>query len=666
MNLDQIAQSFLAEAQDILEELEQELLELDSGATPDQIDAVFRALHTIKGSAAMFGFVELAGFAHHFETAFEDVRVGRRQVSTSLVDAALSARDLLQKFLAVPPETPEAIALAKGDEAKGIIDRLYEDAPEGRAPKPKNSQSDAMQSTDASDDLAAWIVTFVPHIDDLRNGSRPDLLVSELLELGQALVALDPQRVPDLTELEPSDACLAWEITYQEPVSKQAVQDVFVFNEEAEVTIVSPEDKAQQMDVQTEQPTAANAQDSKISDSIEKAHSTAQKSDFLRVPATRVDQIMDDLGELVIAQSRLSQMVDGHADPNLDAAVEDVERLVHALRDSALSMRMLPVESVFGRFRRVVRDLSSSLGKSVELVTLGGETEVDKNVLDRLTDPLVHMLRNALDHGLESSDERIAAGKPAEGKVFLAAKQEGGEVILQILDDGRGLNAKKIRERAVEKGLIAQSDSLTDGELYQMIFHPGFSTAAKVSDVSGRGVGMDAVQTTVDALGGTVSVDTRSNQGTSITLRLPVSLAIVDGLRVRLGAHVCVLPLNSVEECVEIPKDGKSTRHGRRILDLRGAVLPLVPLSDLLGWAPRDENNHSDRVVIVRADGQRTGLVVDDVLGQSQTVVKPLSALHAQQAGLSGATILGDGAVAMILDVAGLLQISRENKQVAA
>jgi two-component system chemotaxis sensor kinase CheA len=469
-----------------------------------------------------------------------------------------------------------------------------------------------------------------------------------------------PDQVPPLDEMDPADGWMAWVVELSGDVSCQSIEDVFVFCEDADLTILplseqnehKPEPKS----------TVSNAEDP----SVDQPAQAPNRVDTLRIPSGRVDRLMDDLGELVIAQSRLSQLTTGLKDPIMGNAIEEFERLLHTMRETVLSMRMLPVESIFGRFRRVVRDLSQSLGKDVTLHTLGGETEVDKNVLDRLTEPLVHMLRNALDHGLETREERIAAGKPGQGGVYLAARQEGGEIILQILDDGRGLDADRIQKRGVQNGLIDADDSPTEETLFQLIFNPGFSTAEAVSDVSGRGVGMDAVQTVVDALGGNVSVRSRTGEGAAVTLRLPVSLAVVDGLRVRLGRNVCVLPLASVEECVEIPSDGLATRHGQRILDLRGDVLPLVPLEDALGWPSADTTGPTRRVVIVRADGQRTGLIVDDILGQSQTVVKPLSILHLGQPGLSGATIMGDGSVAMILDVAGVVQTVNASRRVAA
>jgi len=371
--------------------------------------------------------------------------------------------------------------------------------------------------------------------------------------------------------------------------------------------------------------------------------------DSVRVPATKLDEIIDQLGELVIVQSRLHQIAASARDPILETVVEEVERLVTGLRDATLSVRMLPIEVVFGKFRRVVRDLSAELGKDVSLITEGGETELDKNVIDRLSEPLVHMIRNAMDHGIEPAELRRSMGKPERGRVTLSARQEGGEVLISISDDGGGLNTEAIRSKAVERGLLAPDAQPGDAELHQLIFAPGFSTAHTLSSVSGRGVGMDAVRTAIDALRGSIEVTSHPGQGTIATLRLPVTLAIIDGLLVRLGSGVFVIPLAAVEECVDIDDAERNRESGRSMLRIREHLVAFLELSRAFGLP--SASNDARRVVVVRAEGQRLGLIVDDILGLNQTVIKPLSVYHRDIPGLAGATILGDGTVALIVDV---------------
>lgn len=687
MSLEQITESFLSEAAELVDDLEAGLLTLEDDPSPARIDAVFRALHTLKGSGSMFGFVELSGFVHHFETAFEEVRAGRRSVEPRIVGAALAACDIVRALIDLPPGSEVARDRASDDSALGVLQKLNADgtgseptAVDPGAPAAGSADANAMEARGGQDAAQSapesrWRIRYQPAEADLRNGARPDLLVEELLALGQGTVRMDASRVPDLAALDPTEASLGWIVDLSGTMSRDDIDDVFVFADDAEVIVETIDTTGTGTDgpAVPEGPwatepagrPAAPAEPSDRPDAREVSTASMSKAELLKVPAARVDQMMETLGELVIAQSRLLQGATRYRDPALEGSIEEVERLILTLREAALSMRMLPVETVFGKFRRVVRDLSESLGKDVELETRGGETEVDKNVLDRLTDPLVHMLRNSLDHGLEGPEARLAAGKSRTGTVRLSARQDGGSIVLEIADDGRGLNVDVIRRRAIDKGLISADDSMSEQQIMALIFAAGFSTAETVSDVSGRGVGMDAVRQTVDALGGTVDVASKSGQGTRISLTLPVSLAIVEGLRVKVGKDVCVLPLASVDECVDMPPDGTKRASGRSSITVRGELLPVVDLEAVMGWQRARGTARQRRMVIVQSGGQRIGLGVDDILGQAQTVVKPLSPFHGGCKGLAGATILGDGSVALILDVPGAISAAYDLRRAA-
>jgi two-component system chemotaxis sensor kinase CheA len=474
---------------------------------------------------------------------------------------------------------------------------------------------------------------------------RPELLIAELAGLGDALVTVDGSAVPELADLDVTKSYLAWTIDLITTQSRGAVDAVFIFADDAEIDISVITDPI------TAPPKATPKSELVKSDPAKVDHAKADNGgDSVRVASRKLDQILDQLGELVIAQARLGQISSQIDAPDLEALVEDVERLVTSLRDSTLSVRMLPIEMVFGKFRRVVRDLSGELGKDVVLETLGGETELDKNVLDRLSEPLVHMIRNSVDHGIETAQMRRDVGKPAQGRLRLSARQETGEIWISIQDDGKGLDAEAIRRKAIERGLLTAGDTSPDQELYQLIFAPGFSTAASVTAVSGRGVGMDAVLSTVTALRGSVDVQSRPGIGTSVTLRLPLTLAIIDGLLVRLGQSTYVIPLSAVEECVEFDATEKTRDSGRTMLQIREHLVPFLDLVDLFNQPPSQDPRR--RVIIVKSAGARVGLVVDDILGQHQTVIKPLGPFHAGVSGFSGATILGDGSVALIADVA--------------
>ena len=392
----------------------------------------------------------------------------------------------------------------------------------------------------------------------------------------------------------------------------------------------------------------------------------AKNNASIRVLADRLDELMDRVGELVITQSRLKQIASSSSDQQVRAVAEEIERLALELRDTTMGIRMVPIGSLFGRFRRVVHDLSRDLGKEVELLMVGEETELDKTVIEQLNDPLVHLIRNSIDHGIEMPADRIASGKPPAGQITLSARHAGTEVHITIIDDGRGLNRERIRARAIERGLVAADAALSDAELFQVVFQPGFSTVSEVTNLSGRGVGMDVVKRTIEALRGKIELSSMPNRGSKVTLRLPLTLAIIDGLLVRVGDARYVLPLSAVEECVELPAGDEGRSRGCSFLNIRGELVPFLRLREL--FAAKAPPDRYQKVVVVAAGDQKAGLVVDQVIGNHQTVIKSLSKLHAGIEMFSGATILGDGAVALILDIPHLVQFGQtaEEKQRAA
>jgi len=643
---EQAVAAFVQEAQEILSELEDLILGLEHEQDQATIDAIFRGLHTIKGSGSMFGYTCLARFTHHFENAYELVRSGDLQTGKDLIDLSLAAQDKMSEFLELGGDGPRAESLLVSPETCALLDKLtaltgaQTTAPDG---------AEIAKTDTASTEKRTIEIVFSPLSDALCNGMRPDLLVKELLELGSGSVRIDTSAVPSLDEMDPTQSYLTWHITLLTEQDRAGIEDVFIFADDADLKIT----EHVAAEPEQHETSAADATATKAKSAPGSAK-TEHRQENIRVASSRLDDMMDSIGELVIAQARLDAVSESVTDPNLDAMVEEVGRLVLGLRDATLSIRMLPIETVFGKFRRVVRDLSAELGKDVQLVTSGGETEVDKNVIDRIGDPLVHMIRNSIDHGIEASEVREAAGKPAQGTLRLSARQEGGEIHIAIEDNGAGLNHDAIRKKAIERGLIDEDAELTERELNQMIFEPGFSTAAEISSVSGRGVGMDAVRTTIDGLGGNIEVQSKHKLGTRVTLRLPVTMAIIDGLRVRLGNSVYVIPLSAVEECVEMDMTEKARTSGRSVLQIREHMVPYLELDPLFAQEPSHE--HQRRVVVVRVDGQRVGLVVDDILGQGQTVIKSLSPYHRDLPGLGGATILGDGRVALIIDVATLVR----------
>lgn len=629
--------TFVEEARELIEGLEAQLLDLERDANAEAVDSVFRVLHTIKGSGAMFGFTELSRFTHHLEEAFDRVREGRARIDQRLIDLALEARDHMQSLLDLGEDGDRAASLAAGPQGSSLIARLA--ALVGASDAPPTAQDRAPTATER-----IWQITFRPARNALRNGLRPDLLIAELQDLGRLLSSrVDAGDVPDLDNLDPLASYLGWTLRLATAAPRAAIEAVFIFADNGELAIVEEGDGDSPVTAESTDPAPPAERLPRQAEAV---------GETIRVPASRLDEIVDQLGELVICHARLEGLADRLGNTDLEALSEEMGRLVGSLREATLAIRMLPIETVFGKFRRVVRDLSADLGKDVTLLTQGGETEIDKNVIDRLTEPLVHMIRNAVDHGIEDADLRRQRGKPARGTVQLSASQEGGEVLITISDDGGGLDAAAIRAKAVARGLIGAEATPTDHDLHQLIFAPGFSTAANVSKVSGRGVGMDAVKTAIEALRGTVDLSSQPGKGARFTLRLPVSLAIIDGLLVRLGADTFVIPLAAVEECVELDDAERRRTSGRTLMQIRETLVPWLDLDHVFARAPSGTDRR--RLVVVRCDGLQIGLIVDDIVGQHQTVIKTFSAYHRGVEGLSGATILGDGTVALIIDVASL------------
>ncbi len=518
-----------------------------------------------------------------------------------------------------------------------------------------------------------WRVRFRLPADAMATGTNPLLLLDELRTLGTASVTALTGGVPALEAIDPGLSYLSWDVTLRTDQPRAAIEQVFLFvidDMELDIDPVMGPSPASGLDdpmpdsarlaaapaVPPVQAPAGAARQTPAADARE-----AKSVDTIRVPAERLDELMDRVGQLVIAQSRLKEIAAASNDAAMKSVTEDIERLSLELRDTTMGVRMLPIGQLFSRFRRLIHDLARDHGKNIELVTVGEETELDKTVIERLNDPLIHLIRNAVDHGIEDPATRVAAGKSPLGRVTLAARHIGSGVLISIIDDGRGLDRARIRARAEENGLFAPGARLTDGELFQVIFQPGFSTAREVTSLSGRGVGMDVVKRAIDGLRGNIDVASTAGLGSEITLRLPLTLAIIDGLLVRVGHGRYVIPLSAVEECVELSTEEDARSRGRNFLNIRGDLVPFLRLRELFNaTTPPD---HYQKVVIVSAGDLRVGLVVDQVIGDHQTVIKSLSKLHADIEIFSGATILGDGAVALILDIAHLVEQGQRHEE---
>ncbi|TAV50347.1 chemotaxis protein CheA [Rhizobium leguminosarum] len=669
---------FRTEAAECLEAIEAGLLDLTHQLdNKDLVDAVFRGLHTLKGSGAMFGFEALAAFTHHCETAFDRVRKGEVAATSELVAAVLAAQDHMRALV----DQPDA---DHGDTGRKLLAQL-QSAVGGKEAVPA-AASAAVAALAAVREAAAkkknsWRIRFSLPANSMANGTNPLGLLDELRDLGECTVRANTSAIPPLDALAPTELHISWDVTLTSEQDRSAIDDVFIFvlddmelsveeiGGQAAATAAPVEEKAAPAAVAAV--SAAPASPTAVPEfrpveavpakrEAPAAVSQAKAAENVRVPAERLDELMDRVGELVIAQSRLSQLASASADIALRSVSEEIERLSGELRDTMMVLRMVPVATLFSRFRRLVHDLARETGKVIELVTEGESTEVDKTVIERLADPLVHLVRNSIDHGLETPADRLASGKTEAGTVTLSARQAGGEVIISIKDDGRGINRERVRAKAESSGLIQPGQPLSDSELLQLIFAPGFSTAAAITNLSGRGVGMDVVKKTVEALRGAIDIVSVPGQGSEVSLRIPLTLAIIDGLLVRVGSGRYVIPLSAVEECLELSLEEDLRSRGRSFISLRDSLVPFLRLRDLFRTGTKPDVHQ--KVVVISTGTERVGLVVDQIIGDHQTVIKSMSKLHNNVATFSGATILGDGSVALILDVGHLVAAGQQQE----
>ncbi len=692
------------EARELLTVLEDSLLQLER--SPDDkelVGQIFRALHTIKGSGSMFGFDRIAAFTHEVETTFDLVRNSEIPVSKALIDHTLQAKDYI-KLLLEEPTTDEAPCEQDLKTLIGSFNKLVSGHKETMTQNPPTNTSTTItsaqgaSSSNAPAGLLTYRIRFCPASDIFLTGTNPLFLLDELQELGECRAVAQTNALSSLEEMNPELCYVAWDIVLTTDKGIEAIRDVFIFVEDTAAIHIekvdSPGDGAaeegykkvgeilvERGDVKAEELKEALGEQKRIGDIlIDKGIVTRDKiasalaeqeqvkevrekkakeeaASSIRVAAAKLDKLVDLVGELVTVQAHLSQKANSQADPELVLISEEVERLTGELRDNTMSIRMVPIGSTFGRFSRLVRDLSKELGKEIEMATEGAETELDKTVIERLNDPLVHLIRNSIDHGIEPPDVRESLGKTRKGLIQLTARHAGAQVHIEITDDGAGLDSARIREKAIEKGLISHDAEITEKELFGLIFAPGFSTAEKVSNVSGRGVGMDVVKRTIDALRGHIEVESEQGMGTTITLKLPLTLAIIDGLLVEVDKDYYVLPLSSVEECIELDHSKKTRQQDGRFVNLRGHLVPYVRLREQFGV--KGDIPDVEQIVVTGSEGNKIGFVVDQVIGEHQTVIKTLSRVYKDVDSVSGATILGDGTVALILDISKLSQVGR-------
>lgn len=697
IDMAQFHQVFFEECFEGLEAMESGLLSLDTGDIDSEaINVIFRGAHSIKGGSGTFGFSNVADFTHVMETLLDEMRDGRRQVTQAAIDVLLGSVDCLREMITAIQQEQDVDETRVAEQKSALEVELYGSAASVE-PSPVN-HSIAMEIPVAMSEPApaqqheqqGYEIAFTPYLNLLQTGNDPVRMFRELAELGELTASVNVQDIPDFYELNPEECYLAWDLKVAGDIAEDEINEIFdwvkgdceldiqplvdkpVKNPVVQIPAIDAETLSNEFESSISEP-AAISSPPVVEDAVknmtsqkavpESAKTVTKSSSTIRVDTAKIDTLINMVGELVITQSMLS-LVGEHFGMNkesqLKSGLAQLERHTRELQQSVMNIRMLPISFVFSRFPRLVHDISSKLGKKIELKLVGENTEVDKAVVELINDPLVHLIRNSLDHGIEMPAERIAAGKPETGTIELRAYHRGGHIVIEIIDDGRGLNKDKIKVKAIEKGLIDKHSTLTDKQVFELIFLPGFSTAEQLTDISGRGVGMDVVRKNIQELGGNIEITSELDKGTTISIHLPLTLAILDGQSVAVGDETYIVPLVSIIESINITEKMLNRVAGKgETFRLRNEYIPIIRMHEIFNVQTAKASQLPEGIiVVVEGQGVRCGLFVDDLLGQQQVVIKSLEANYKRVEGISGATILGDGSVALILDIPGLVRLS--------
>jgi two-component system chemotaxis sensor kinase CheA len=654
VDLAQFHKAFYEESLDGLDAMEQALLALDEGAEdPELINVVFRAAHSIKGGAATFGFTDVAAFTHVAENLMDEVRSGRRPMEKAVVELLLRSGDTVRDMLSLSMAgQPAATA-----ESQALLAELSAMVSGGTA-----APVAAAKIAAAAEAIEGWDIAFRPFDYLLKSGNDPARMFRELEALGPLAVTCDASKLPALADMDAESSYFGWTLRLDAGAKRAAVEGVFDWVDGDCDLTVTPR-------IAAPAPVAAAVAAAPVAAAGPRTvrdPAANSESSSVRVGIEKIDTLINLVGELVITQSMLSQFNDGVDVSQLEMlrhGLAQLSRHTRELQESVMSIRMLPISTVFNRFPRLVRDLAQKLDKKVVLDMRGETTELDKTVLEKIGDPLVHLVRNAIDHGLEMPEKRLAAGKSDTGTLRLEAFHRGGSIVVEVADNGAGLNREAIVAKAIQRGIIATGEGMSDEAVSDLIFEAGFSTAAATTDLSGRGVGMDVVRRNVMDLGGTVAIRSVQGSGTTFTITLPLTLAIIDGLTAAVGDEIYIVPLVSIIESVQVKPDTvRSVAGGGELFRFRDNWLPIVRLFDVFGCAGQRRAVDEGIVIVVEGEGTRIGLFVDELIGQQQAVVKSLEANYRRVTGISGATILADGSVALITDVTGLVRMQARRK----
>jgi two-component system chemotaxis sensor kinase CheA len=690
IDMSQFHQVFFEECFEGLEAMESGLLSLDIGDIDSEvINTIFRAAHSIKGGSGTFGFTVVAEYTHIMETLLDEMRDGRRQVTKPAVDVLLGSVDCLREML-TSIQNEEDVNMASAAKHQAALEMELNGTTGGGhataaahnpAPTPitvATPEPDSEEENEDIDEEQGWKISFCPYLSLLRTGNDPVRLFREVSQLGEFTANATIEDVPPFADLDPEECSITWELKLVTDATETTVKEIFSWVEDDCALEFAPLAKPKKV----KKPKAATPAHIEMAPKVEVAHppviaaakkppvveadaskNTPKASSSIRVDTDKIDTLINMVGEVVITQSMLGLIGENFSMDKvglLKRGLAQLERHTRDLQQSVMNIRMLPISFVFSRFPRLVHDISTKLDKKITLKLVGENTEVDKAVVELINDPLVHLIRNSLDHGIEMPAARIAAGKPEMGTIELKAYHRGGHIVIEIVDDGGGMDKNRLLSKAIEKGLVEESAIMTDKQILELIFMPGFSTAEQLTDISGRGVGMDVVRRNIQSLGGNIDIISELGKGTTIAIHLPLTLAILDGQSVAVGDETYIVPLVSIIESINITEKMLNKVAGKgETFKLRNEYLPIIRMREIFNVkSGAAAKSNEGVIVVVEGQGALCGFLVDELLGQQQVVIKSLEANYRRVEGVSGATILGDGSVALILDVPGLVRLS--------
>jgi len=686
--MDNMKAVYLEEAGELLDKLEGALLQLDE--TPEEksiIEEVFRIMHTLKGNSSMFGFLNIAEFIHNLETVYDLIRTGKQQVSKDLVDVTLASMDHIKQIV----EDHELEDQANKDRHASLTIQIMAYTGESGEDVAEEKPDDTPKEVE--DGKKTYLIHFKPGKSIVNDGNNPLYLIDELFSLGDCIALPFTDSIKDIKNIDPTECITGWSIFLASDKSENEIKEVFVFVEASSTITVEVVDdsnifkskeiketltntqllhnpfdlntlklltgKKQTVTKSEKKPKkkslAAKVKEAAKSKEASEPHVKGKVVSSIRVSSDKLDELMNLVSELITTQAALSLHTDKKVDSELETIAENVEKLSRQLRDIAFGMTLIPISNMFGRFQRMIRDISSELGKDIAFITEGGDTELDKSIIESLTDPLMHILRNSLDHGIESNEQRAQLGKLEKGTIKLRAYYSGTNVNVEIKDDGKGINAEVIRAKAIEKGVIEENTILSQKEIFNLIFHAGFSTAEVVTDVSGRGVGMDVVRRSINALRGEIDIESTIDVGTTLTISLPLTLSIIDGLLVQLGDGSYVIPLAAIDKCYTY-RNASDVNKFTGILELDNNQIPFIDLRKTFEISDKKGADLAKQIVVVNNGKSQVALICDHIVGEYQAVIKPLGVYFKEQDYISGSTILGDGTIALVFDTNRLIR----------